>query len=140
MLYRVLLAAALLISAGFLAPQSVLGSCGDWLAHPSMTALTSDHPIDSIAHSDTKAPLPIPKRPCNGPRCQQSPMTPIPAPSAPQTEFRRVDLAIWCDVPVIASCSYELSCKEDFLDLARGYVLGIYRPPTPGVITPAETL
>ncbi len=126
MLYRALIAATLLFSAGFFAPQPVLGSCGDWLAHSSPPA---DEQVDSINQLAGQEPPPSPKRRCSGPGCQQSPMAPIPAPSAPSTDWRRVDLVCWFDVSCVVSSSYVRCHKEDFLDLAVGYDLGIERPP-----------
>ena len=126
MLYRVLLTATLLLSAGLFAPQKVLGSCGDWLAHPMMNA---DDAAESAGQLAAQEGDPIPRRPCNGPGCRQSPLAPAPAPSAPPTEWRKIDLIGWYDHPAIVSLACERCDRDDFLCLSSGYDRGIDRPP-----------
>lgn len=124
--FRFPIAAVLLISAAALAPQTVLGSCGDWLAH---AGLEPENVLQFPADRDVENAGSSPSKPCNGPGCRQAPLAPLPVPSDSTTISKRVDLVCWADSSQVVSCLSERGVVEDRLVLARGYQLGIYRPP-----------
>ena len=49
--YRFLIAAAMLFSASLYAPRPVLGSCGDWLAHPNLPEAEQESRVTEAAVS-----------------------------------------------------------------------------------------
>jgi hypothetical protein len=131
-LYTALIAAALPVFA----VSRAEATCGDWLAHPSATAMSqyehldhstaATHPSSNDQRRSARLPL---SKPCHGPLCRSAPSQPAP-PAPANISFQTEKLALFEIVDTyLADCRRFYNGDDSQSHPLRGFPPRIDHPP-----------